>query len=67
MFVVLAGKYAGWLLPPVFYTDLWEDPANNLKMMWAPAESAVANTTSSSGSREVGVMAAGSTSSTTLA
>jgi peptide/nickel transport system permease protein len=37
MFFVLAGTYAGWLLPPVIYTDLWEDPANNLKMMWAPA------------------------------
>jgi peptide/nickel transport system permease protein len=37
MFFVLAGAYAGWLLPPVIYTDFWEDPANNLKMMWAPA------------------------------
>ena len=37
MFFVFAGTYAGWLLPPVIYTDIWEDPANNLKMMWAPA------------------------------
>jgi peptide/nickel transport system permease protein len=37
MFFVLAGQYAGWLLPPVIYTDFWDDPENNLRMMWAPA------------------------------
>jgi peptide/nickel transport system permease protein len=37
MFFVLAGKYAGWLLPPVIYQDFWESPSDNLKMMWAPA------------------------------
>jgi peptide/nickel transport system permease protein len=37
MFFVLAGSYAGGLLPPVIYTDFWEDPWNNLQMMWAPA------------------------------
>jgi peptide/nickel transport system permease protein len=37
MFFVLAGTYAGWLLPPVIYTDFWEDPVNNLQIMWAPA------------------------------
>lgn len=37
MFFVIVGQYAGELLPPLVYKDLWEDPEQNLRMMWAPA------------------------------
>lgn len=37
MFFVLVGNNAGWLLPPVVYNDVWEDPLLNMKQMWAPA------------------------------
>ncbi|MFQ5472644.1 MAG: ABC transporter permease, partial [Dehalococcoidia bacterium] len=36
MFFVLAGRWAGWLIPPVEYQHIWENPAENLKQMWAP-------------------------------
>lgn len=37
IFFVLVGQWANWLLPPVIYQDLWEDPWANLQHMWAPA------------------------------
>jgi peptide/nickel transport system permease protein len=37
MFFVIVGQYAGDLLPPLIYRDLWEDPEQNLRQMWAPA------------------------------
>jgi peptide/nickel transport system permease protein len=37
MFLIFAGRWAGWLLPPVEYHDFWEDPIENLKQVWAPA------------------------------
>jgi peptide/nickel transport system permease protein len=36
LFFVLVGRWAGWLLPPVRYVELWDDPWTNLKIMWAP-------------------------------
>jgi peptide/nickel transport system permease protein len=26
-----------WLLPPSIYKDIWEDPGDNIRQMWAPA------------------------------
>jgi peptide/nickel transport system permease protein len=37
MYIVLSGRWADFLLPPVFYKDLWDDPGSNLRQMWAPA------------------------------
>lgn len=37
MFLIFTGRWAGWLLPPVEYQDIWEDPVQNLKQVWAPA------------------------------
>jgi peptide/nickel transport system permease protein len=37
MFLIAAGRWAPELLPPVQYRELWEDPVENLKQIWAPA------------------------------
>jgi len=37
LFFVFAGRWAGWLLPPLNYVDFWEDPVANLQKMWVPA------------------------------
>lgn len=37
MFLVFAGRWAPELLPPVQYNEIWEDPVENLKQVWAPA------------------------------
>jgi peptide/nickel transport system permease protein len=37
VFLVLSGRWAGWLLPPIAYQDIWEDPWQNLQQMWVPA------------------------------
>lgn len=37
MFLIFAGRWAGWLLPPVQYQEFWENPSENLKQIWAPA------------------------------
>jgi peptide/nickel transport system permease protein len=37
MFFVIVGQYAGELLPPLIYRDPWQDPEQNLRMMWAPS------------------------------
>ncbi len=37
MFFVLVGRWAGWMLPPLIYEDVWEDFWGNMKQMWAPA------------------------------
>lgn len=37
MFFVLVGQWAGWLLPPITYSNPWDDLGANMKQMWAPA------------------------------
>ncbi len=36
LFFVFAGRWAGWLLPPLNYVDFWEDPWANFQKMWVP-------------------------------
>ena len=37
IFFILAGQRASFLLPPLIYENLWDDPWSNLRHMWAPA------------------------------